>query len=79
MYKIGDNDYYWIWLKDTKLFLIFPENVLVENGYIGGDKKYTAFSINLKKLGWKNEFLFDLQNLEKEKLIELIHYNVVYT
>jgi hypothetical protein len=45
-YEKGDNDFYWIWLKEQSSFYIIPEQFLIENEYIDrADKKLILFFI----------------------------------
>lgn len=33
-YKLGECDFYWIWCKDTSIFYVIPEQVMLDNGLI---------------------------------------------
>jgi hypothetical protein len=81
-YKKSDNDYYWIWLKDTTLFFVFPEDVMIEQGFIEDQNNQVNGNmyINLNNLDWKSEYMFDLDNLDKDKLLKLLcHSNTDQT
>lgn len=81
-YVKGDNDFYWIWIKDTTIFFMFPEEVLLsKNIVLNNDTDIIVnnkhhFIISLKNLNWKMEYMFDLKNLNKEKLLQLINYDI---
>jgi hypothetical protein len=77
-YYLGDNDFYWIWLKDNFTnFFIIPENVLHEKDVIGDENEsHKGKSINLTLDGWAKSYLFDMtkENL-KSKLLKLFKMN----
>ena len=71
-YEKGDNDFYWLNCKNGK-FYVFPEDVLLEEGYIGTHAtkpKLFLSSTNPNKI-WSNDYLFDYNNLDKKKLQNL--------
>lgn len=71
-YKSGDNEIYWLNCEGKKYFYVIPEKILIENNYIGDDKK-RAFGCNPLKIGaWYNEYLFDYENVDKDRLLKLI-------
>lgn len=77
-YDIGDNDYYWLNADDKKLFYVFPENILIEKGYIGytGGKK--QLKINPRETsynGWIQPYKFDYTSFglfEKNRLLKIL-------
>lgn len=74
-YNKGDNDFYWLNCKDTMLFYIIPENILIKEGYIensDGKLKNLIISKTNKKTFWTKEYLFDYDNLDKEKLCKIL-------
>jgi hypothetical protein len=74
-YNKGDNDFYWLNCKDTMLFYIIPENILIKEGYIensDGKLKNLIISKTNKKTFWTKEYLFDYDNLDKEKLYKIL-------
>ena len=71
-YKSGDNEIYWLNCEGKKYFYVIPEKILIENNYIGNDKK-KGFGCNPLKIGaWYNEYLFDYENVDKDRLLKLI-------
>jgi phage-related protein len=72
-YKSGDNDLYWLNCEGKKNFYVIPEKILIEYNFIGNNKK-RAFGCNPLKFGtWYNEYLFDYENIDKERLLKLIY------
>jgi len=77
-YNIGDNNIYWLNIDDKKHFYVIPESILVEKGFIGNaDKdrihlKLPSIKNQIKKKHWAIEFMFDYENIEKEKLLKII-------
>jgi len=72
-YEEGDSDLYWLNCKNDKFYLI-PEHTLLDYGYIGKDsikdKLYVSpTNINTK---WCEQYLFDYNNLDKKKLMNII-------
>jgi hypothetical protein len=72
-YKIGDNDFYWLHCKNTSRFYVIPESLLIEKGFIGDKCKQHLYisptNINTK---WTDEYLFDYDDVDKERLLELL-------
>jgi len=61
--------------KDLKDFYIIPENILIKEGYIensDGKLKNLIISKTNKKTFWTKEYLFDYDNLDKEKLYKIL-------
>lgn len=75
-YEEGDNDFYWLNCKNEKFYVI-PEDVLIINGYIGKDckKEKLYVSPTNKNTEWCNEYLFDYNKIDKEKLLKLLNKN----
>lgn len=74
-YKLGDCDIYWLHCKDTTKFYVIPENILIEKGYIGnsdGKIKSITISKTNKKTFWSEDYLFNYENLDKEKLCKIL-------
>ena len=73
-YEKGDNDLYWLNCKNGKFYVI-PEDALLENGYIGKEckKEKLYVSPTNQNTCWCNEYLFDYNNIDKEKLLKLIN------
>lgn len=73
-YKKSENDFYWIHMPCKRLFLLFPENVLISEKYIETKNQNgrRAICYNLKNISEKdhkwNKYLFDYENLEEDEL-----------
>jgi hypothetical protein len=71
-YKSGDNDFYWLQSEDKTFFVVIPEHVLLDKGYINSDKK-KIISISftdtgtIKNLKWLTDYLFYYETLEQDK------------
>lgn len=72
-YDEGDNDLYWLNCKNGKFYVI-PEIELLDNGYIGKDckKEHLYVSPTNQNTSWCNKYLFDYNNVDGDKLLELI-------
>ena len=76
-YDIGDNDFYWINCDNKKTFFVIPENILVDKGFIGNKNTKTNFKVTIKEVfhkstEWLQEYMFDYENVAKDKLIKLL-------
>ena len=68
-YKKGDNDYYWLHVRDTTLFLVIPENILLQDN----SEVVKFININLKNIEnskWY-EYLFDYNNIDLERFYKI--------
>jgi hypothetical protein len=73
-YKKGENDFYWLWLKDTKIFYVIPEEKLIEYNKIETDTKMPYLGISmLDKNKWYQQYKFDADNLDIDKLKDLLN------
>lgn len=72
-YELGDNDLYWLNCKNGNFYVI-PENVLFENGYLGKEciRMTLYLSATNKNTNWANEYLFDYENVDEERLLKLV-------
>jgi hypothetical protein len=70
-YELGDNDLYWLNCKNGKFYVI-PEDVLFENGYMGCGKMRLYLSPTNLNTNWAKEYLFDYNNMDKDKLLEIV-------
>jgi hypothetical protein len=72
-YEEGDNDLYWLNCKNGKFYVI-PEDALFVNGYIGKDckKEKLYVSPTNSNTEWCDDYLFDYNNVDKERLIKII-------
>ena len=72
-YEQGDNDLYWLNCKNGKFYVI-PEDALFVNGYIGKDCKKEKLYVSPTNTNteWCDEYLFDYNNVDKERLIKII-------
>jgi hypothetical protein len=73
-YEEGDNDLYWLNCKNNKFYVI-PEDILIVNNYLGKDckKENLYLSPTNKNTEWCNEYLFDYNNVDKERLLKIIN------
>lgn len=87
-YKLTDNDFYWFWIPDSTLFYVIPESVLYEYDFINEDYTlgnkaillypyYDEYQLMKTKNDWSSDYKFDLKNLDKDKLCDLIRLNEV--
>jgi hypothetical protein len=72
-YEEGDNDLYWLNCKNGKFYVI-PEEELFIHGYIGKhcNKQNLYVSPTNPNTEWCNTYLFDYNNIEKDKLLKII-------
>jgi hypothetical protein len=56
------------------LFYVIPEKALIENGYAGKDGIKTTLYVSPtnNNTDWCNDYLFDYNNIDKEKLLKLL-------
>jgi hypothetical protein len=73
-YQEGDNALYWLNCKNNKFYVI-PEDVLIERGFVGKNckKQKLYVSPTNKNTDWCNEYLFDYDNIDKSKLLQIIN------
>lgn len=72
-YEQGDNDFYWLHCKNGKFYVI-PEDELIVHGHIGKTGKTMLYvSPTNKNTEWCNEYLFDYDNIDKERLLKIIN------
>lgn len=87
-YDFGDNDIYWLNSEDKKYFLVIPEKVLAEKGYIGNINNKTFLKITFKenlhiKIKWLQPYLFNYDTINQEsnkiRLLNILNINIVQT
>jgi hypothetical protein len=77
-YDIGDNDYYWLNADDKQLFYVFPEQILLEKGYIGYTASKKQLKINPRETthnGWVQPYKFNYTSFglfEKTRLLKIL-------
>ena len=71
-YKSGDNDLYWLNCEGKKYFYVIPEKILILYNFVDRDKKRVLYCNPSLKNIWYNEYLFDYENVDKEKILKLI-------
>lgn len=74
-YEVGDCDFYWLNCKNSSNFYVIPENILIEKGILGNpDEKIKSLTISKtnKLTFWTKDYLFNYDNLNKEKLCEIL-------
>jgi hypothetical protein len=70
-YKKGDNDFYWIWLKnDFVNFHIFPEDVLIQKKFIlSGDMTTALHGISITKNNWTQCYKYSVEDPDIENML----------
>lgn len=72
-YKEGENDYYWVHLDGHSDFFVFPEAVLIQQGFISPKHKHSiespdlkrkSLSINLFVDDWKSRYRYNFNNID---------------
>lgn len=72
-YNLGDNDFYWLHCKNTSIFYVIPEFILIENGFVGNNcKQHLYISPTNKNTKWANDYLFNYDDIDKERLVKLL-------
>jgi hypothetical protein len=78
-YDIGDNDFYWLNCDNKKTFFVIPEKVLINRGIIGNNnlKNQIFLKITIKKQlhklsAWLQHYMFNYEELDKERLISIL-------
>jgi len=71
-YKVGDNDFYWLNPEGKKYFYVIPEKILVEKGFICNTNKKVLHCNVTAKDSWYNNYLFEYDNVDKERLLGLL-------
>ena len=77
-YNIGDNDFYWLNCDNKKMFFVIPEKILFDKNIIGNNKtnlflKITIKEILHKKSSWLQPYLFNYENIDKERLLNILN------
>jgi hypothetical protein len=72
-YEEGDNDLYWLNCKNGKFYVI-PEDALIVSGHVGKDCiiEHLYVSPTNQNTEWCNKYLFDYNNVDKERLLAII-------
>jgi hypothetical protein len=71
-YEEGDNDLYWLNCKNG-FFYVIPEKELISRGFIGENGKEKLYvSPTNKNTEWCNDYLFNYEEINKDKLLEII-------
>lgn len=78
-YYKGDNDIYWFHMPDKETFFVIPEKNLIDEGYIEDEYQKSLRHISLYyenkqnvKTKWANEYKFNYNNVDKDKLLKII-------
>lgn len=73
-YKPGDNDLYWLNCKNNSKFHLIPEHILIEKRFVGEEcqKQHLYVSLTNKNTAWCNNYLFDYNNLDKDRFLQLM-------
>ena len=77
-YDIGDNDFYWLNCDNKKIFFVIPEKILVDKDIVGNNKNNLFFKITIKEIlhtksSWLQPYMFDYENVNKERLINVLN------
>jgi hypothetical protein len=74
-YNKNDNDFYWLNCPDKKYFYVFPQDILIKKQYIDSEnKKKMHLSCDPQNdKCWRKDYLFDYDNIDKERLLNLIN------
>jgi len=82
-YHINDNDFYWFWIKDRSFFYIIPASILLKYDCITDSIKEGNKIILLyphrkseTKYNFLDDYKFDLDHLDKERLLELLQITI---
>jgi hypothetical protein len=72
-YEEGDNDFYWLNCKNNTFYVI-PEYELIKQGFVGKNAKKQKIYVSPtnENTSWCNLYLFDYNNIDKERLLEII-------
>ena len=77
-YDIKDNDIYWLNCSNKKYFFVIPEKILIDQNYIGNQYSKKTIKINPSNISknqlWLQPYLFDYENINKEKLLEILSF-----
>lgn len=72
-YQLGDNDFYWVHVKNTLQFYIIPEMELFDRNYISSNQEYINKKyISITTNDWLDKYLFDYENFEMERIQVLL-------
>jgi hypothetical protein len=79
-YDIGDNDFYWLNCDNKQKFFVIPEKNLIDKGFIGNKieninrqmLKITVKNVLHKKSAWLQDYMFDYENIDKDRLLFLL-------
>lgn len=72
-YQEGDNDLYWLHCKNGKFYVI-PEEELILHDHVGDNSKTMLYvSPTNNNTSWANKYLFDYENIDKERLLKIIN------
>lgn len=80
-YQVGDNDFYWFWIKDSTYFYVVPEHILLERECIAAKNEIKAGYKMMclyphreveSKYNFLDNYKFDLNNLDQEKIQKLV-------
>lgn len=67
-YDIDDNDFYWLWLKESDLFYIIPQQILIEQNIIGPNGKGQFTIPKRGTLQWIQPYTFNINEIDQEKI-----------
>lgn len=72
-YSKGDNDFYWINIPNKNTFLLLPEEILIQNGYINGESKRKSLYISetIEEDNWLFHYMYSYETPNVEKIKSL--------
>lgn len=81
-YQQGDNDFYWIQIPDSKIFYIFPETALIEQGKISTNSKaennkYGLF-LSPDYPNWMKKYEYNYDNIDIDAMQRLFAHPQVH-
>lgn len=72
-YEKGDNDFYWLWCKESPFFYIIPEDILFENHVLGDEGHGNLIISKTKEKPWLKPYTFDINNIDEAAIKALFH------
>jgi hypothetical protein len=79
-YDIGDNDFYWLNCENKQIFFVIPEKVLIDKKLIGNNNMKNSIFLKVtvknplhKSVSWLQPYMFNYENIDKERLLNTLH------
>ena len=76
-YEKGDNDFYWIWLRDDNAFCIFPESILIayEKIQVDNNLNDTKKGLCISTVNWTKDYQYKLDDKDLKEKLNTLFYN----